>query len=68
MADIQPILALVLIPVMMLLLWPLALASGRAKANRMRALQDDLQNGRPRGFAILASVIGMIVLFSIVGR
>lgn len=35
--------------------------TGRAKAARMRELRDDLSEGRPRGYAILAIVAAVIL-------
>lgn len=38
---------------------------GRSQAARLRQLGDDLKVGRPRGFAIIAAALGLVVLFSI---
>ncbi|OZA94820.1 MAG: hypothetical protein B7X57_00150 [Erythrobacter sp. 34-65-8] len=50
------------VPVLMLLVWPLARSSGRAQADRMRQLMGDLRHGRVRGYAIIAAVVTMIVI------
>jgi len=48
-----------------ILVLPLALVSGRAKAERLRELQDDLKNGRLRGYAVVAIVVGVVVVASL---
>ena len=39
---------------------------GRSQGARLRQLGDDLKVGRPRGFAIIAAALGLVVLFSII--
>ena len=49
----------------LLLVLPLAVRTGRAKAERLRGLRDDLINGRARGYWIVAAVILLVVIAKI---
>lgn len=51
----------------MVLFWPLARASGRARAERLRDLGEDLRHGRIRGFLVLAFVAA-VFLAAFLGR
>lgn len=67
MAQNSPLL-LLLVPVLLaLVLWPLARASGKAEARRMSDLRMDLGQGKARGLAIVAFVVGMVVLTLVTG-
>ncbi len=53
--------------VILFLLAPfVALASGRATAERRRALFDDLAHGRARGFAAVAGAVAIFVIIQLV--
>lgn len=48
--------------VLSLLLWPLARAAGKAQADRMRGLRDDLEQGHGRAFAVIGVVVVLVLL------
>lgn len=50
--------------ILLLVLGPFfAIAAGKARAERMRQLREDLQNGRLRGFAVLGMAVVLIFVF-----
>jgi hypothetical protein len=57
----NPLWQLVIPPAIALLIWPLARRSGRASADRIHELQDDLRHRRPRGYLVLALVALMVL-------
>jgi hypothetical protein len=57
----HPLIPLVVSGLLMLLLWPLAKASGRASGDRLRSLQEDLRQGRTRGYLVLAVVAAILI-------
>lgn len=63
--DLHPAIRVAAMVALMLLLIPLAMKSGKAKADRMRGLSDDLKHGRLRGIAILAVVAGIVIMASL---
>ena len=67
MIDLAPLLPLLLLPLILLLVWPLARRSGKLKGDLTRQLVDDLGHGRPRGYAIVAIVLGIVLLATFTG-
>lgn len=62
MDELQPYLTVALLLLLLALGWLLSVRSGRAEAQRMHGLIDDLRTGRMRGFAVILFVVVMIVL------
>lgn len=60
--PVHPVLLLALLPLILLLVWPIAKRSGKFEADLTHGLVDDLKQGRSRGYAILAVVVAIIVL------
>ena len=65
MNEFSPWLALLAIPILLLLFSPLAYRSGKAKAERIRGLRDDLVHGRTRGFLIVLVVVVLFIIAQI---
>jgi hypothetical protein len=57
----HPLIAMAVSVLLMLLLWPLAKASGRASGDRLRSLKEDLRQGRTRGYLVLAMVAAILI-------
>lgn len=65
MFGLHPLLPLLLMPLILLLVWPLARRSGKLDADLARQLVDDLDRGRARGYAIVAIVLGIVLLSTV---
>lgn len=65
METLRPLLPLLAIPLILLIVWPLARLSGRAQAQRMHRLGDDLRHGRRKGFYVIAAVVVMLIVTKI---